>query len=337
MVSQMSLFERGRSERFSATWPFSGSMRNGLIWPRARPGSLMNADGSGSSPGAEAYPTPTAERYGSNRTPTEGAAVRPSLFQLAKNWPTPVVTDASSSARGTTTTGNMKDGVSLTDVIRAWPTPVASERANRTSKAAPSTLNGTHGRHLSAEAISTTSRWPTPIAADGIAGHRQYARGNESLGSAAQSWQTPMANGNRKLPDQATTWPTPAARDYRTPNSPEHIAAGRGQAHMGQLANAAVHGFPSSPPQDPAIEPSGIASSPSIRPSRQPSPAPDPDGPVLSPTFVEWLMAWPRGWSSPCPIEPTDYASWETEFRQWLAQLLSRFSGGECLKDRSER
>lgn len=34
-------------------------------------------------------------------------------------WPTPVTTDAKSSARGTTTTGVMHAGESLTDAVRA--------------------------------------------------------------------------------------------------------------------------------------------------------------------------------------------------------------------------
>ena len=45
----------------------------------------------------------------------------------SSSWPTPVTTDAKSSARGTTTTGVMHSGTSLTDAIRMWPTPTASE------------------------------------------------------------------------------------------------------------------------------------------------------------------------------------------------------------------
>lgn len=42
-------------------------------------------------------------------------------------WPTPVTTDSKAAARGTTTTGVMHSGTTLTDAIRLWPTPTASE------------------------------------------------------------------------------------------------------------------------------------------------------------------------------------------------------------------
>lgn len=53
------------------------------------------------------------------------------LTGQARQWPTPVVTDAASAARGTTTTGVMHSGTTLTDAMRAWPTPTARDGDNR--------------------------------------------------------------------------------------------------------------------------------------------------------------------------------------------------------------
>lgn len=42
------------------------------------------------------------------------------MATLASTWPTPVTTDAKDAARGTTSTGVMHSGTTLTDAIRAW-------------------------------------------------------------------------------------------------------------------------------------------------------------------------------------------------------------------------
>jgi len=64
-------------------------------------------------------------------------------------------------------------------------------------------------------------------------------------------------------------WPTPAARDYKGENSLEHCEVnGTGRKHMDQLPNAVAHGD-----------------------------KPEPSG-ALNPTWVEWLMGWPIGWTS---------------------------------------
>jgi len=69
--------------------------------------------------------------------------------------------------------------------------------------------------------------------------------------------------------DHRQKWPTPAARDYKGANSLEHCEVnGTGRKHMDQLPNAVAHGD-----------------------------KPEPSG-ALNPTWVEWLMGWPIGWTS---------------------------------------
>lgn len=36
-----------------------------------------------------------------------------------------------------------------------------------------------------------------------------------------------------------------------------------------------------------------------------------------NPAWVEWLMGWPIGWTSPSPIDRTDVADWEVSVRYW--------------------
>ena len=54
----------------------------------------------------------------------------PTLTGLVRNWPTPVVTDAASSGRATTTTGVMHPGTSLTDAMRFHRDPETGQDGN---------------------------------------------------------------------------------------------------------------------------------------------------------------------------------------------------------------
>jgi hypothetical protein len=71
-------------------------------------------------------------------------------------------------------------------------------------------------------------------------------------------------------------WPTPATRDYKGANSfkttSEKISEGK-RSHMGQLPNAIMM------KEQAAI------------------------GGTLNPTWVEWLMGWPLGWTDLKPLE----------------------------------
>lgn len=83
--------------------------------------SVRRTDANDSS----SWATPCARDHkGAFKKKTRGGRDLPSDV---RNWPTPVTTDAKSAARGTTTTGVMHPGVSLTDAVRMWPTPTASD------------------------------------------------------------------------------------------------------------------------------------------------------------------------------------------------------------------
>ncbi len=163
-------------------------------------------------------------------------------------------------------------------------------------------------------------KWPTPKARDtnpeGVAvGLRRLRDKNTcNLATAARFWPTPSAsknttsgalvnkdgtpwNGTGKphsvntgkpiqtaLADAARIWPTPTRNDAKNVDPPFHRSGGRGTPCLGTQVNQSI----------------GIT------------------GGQLNPTWVEWLMGWPLGWTDLKPLA-TD------RFRQW--RLLH---GGFC-------
>jgi hypothetical protein len=93
-TSQLSLF--GGSMLCSETWPLSGLMRRGMCFEL---------------------------RTWALRTLVPGSSFSP----IQQRWPTPMVKDAQSAARGTTQTQIMHPGVTLTDAMRKFPTPAARD------------------------------------------------------------------------------------------------------------------------------------------------------------------------------------------------------------------
>lgn len=105
---------------------------------------------------AQLLPTPTAARYGTNQSPTPGAAVRPGLDQI--------------------------------DVL--LPTPRASANENRSTKRTPSQQDGRHGLYLSSEVceLAELDLLATPRASDGPKGgpNQHGSAGDLMLPSAVQ-------------------------------------------------------------------------------------------------------------------------------------------------------
>ena len=120
----------GHLEPFSQTWPKSGSMRNGQVFPRPVPGPAISAGGSSSSPGL--LPTPTANISG--RTGEQHMAMRKAI--------------------GRTTPSQLEAAVQL------LPTPRASANENRQTKRTPSQEAGDHGLCLAAEVLELTGMLP---------------------------------------------------------------------------------------------------------------------------------------------------------------------------------
>lgn len=91
----MSLF-CGHSELYSATWPASGSMRNGSAYRRPTSAPLTSAGASSSSPGPQLLPTPTSsEHTGPGHAAQGGQNLRTTVSLL----PTPRASDTGTPGR----------------------------------------------------------------------------------------------------------------------------------------------------------------------------------------------------------------------------------------------
>lgn len=127
--------------------------------------------------------------------------------------------------------------------------------------------------------------WHTPTAED--CANRVFARnsrGEPKLSAQVKAWPTPSAtdgsHGGRVTPAKGreggnlieaiaarTTWPTPTSRDWRTGDRPQSRRA-RNNYHTPQLNDMATPGG------------------------------------HLNPTWVEWLMGFPLGWTA-CDVSAT--------------------------------
>jgi DNA (cytosine-5)-methyltransferase 1 len=158
--------------------------------------AILRASGSGTL-----LPTPTATDYGSNRSRSAGATVRPSLARLVQPLPsplrpllpTPTAADSRSSANATAgrrTPTVRHAGRTLTDAARLLPTPRATD--------GPSGSPGQRGSHgdltLPAAAVRIL---PTPTVSD--------SRG-----------PGPRGDGGPNLRTTASTLPTAGPQDGET-------------------------------------------------------------------------------------------------------------------------
>jgi len=131
--------------------------------------------------------------------------------------------------------------------------------------------------------------WPTPTAQDNnqVSGNPDHPKRGTTLGGAARLWPTPTASDSeggprqqdgkrgralKDLPQQM--WPTPSARDHK------------GGYQGGRVRNGKI----SKDTLDVAVQHTDNQSQSAGQ---------------LNPTWVEWLMGLPLGW--------TDLGSWGTE------------------------
>jgi hypothetical protein len=165
---------------------------------------------------------------------------------------------------------------------------------------------------------------PTVTATVGEKGgpNQRDSSGRPGLQMAAQLWQTPnVPNGGRVNPPEMSPtgimpdgrkrqvglehqvkmvergwWPTPAARDCKGANSMEHLTRESGHRnHQDQLANA-VKLYPT-PRAQSANGPSDTATRQGGADLQSVVSNEADIGGQLNPTWVEWLMGFPIGWT----------------------------------------
>ena len=305
--------------RYSATWPTSGSLRNGTC--SRRPKRALPTVGNGCSYSRGAYPTPSATSYGSSQNgtvpldrPSRGT---PSLETWARHWPTPNVPNGGRINRpGISPTGRAPDGrkkqIGLEDRARNWPTPKVATGDYSYSRGDPDkpvmTLQG------------AAKLWPTPQASEPESKPRPSraatGRKTEYLGRTVLAWPTPTVSdadrasgtykrGNHTLKGEADAWATPSARDWRSGEASAETLA----RNSGPLSEQAVSQC-SRRVRLPTTSGAHIPNPADLRLLR----------PVLNPVFVEALMGWPIGWTGSEPVA-TEWSRWWRRMRGELLRL----------------
>jgi hypothetical protein len=190
-------------------------------------------------------------------------------------WPTPRAYSFDQSHRPGLTLLDIRVRGLYPDKKHYWPTPLAYDAQGGSSNKSQSAGAATR---LSLARMATSGKWPTPMSADAIRGSKTYGRGNLTLLGAAQQWPTPSASpwrsglasdetynkNSRPLNEEVLrrSWPTPTAG----------VGSKAGGRHRGRADTIA----------------SAVAEAENLIVSQTGQ---------LNPTWVEWLMGFPIGWT----------------------------------------
>lgn len=218
-----------------------------------------------------------------------------------------------------------------------WQTPCASDTANRKPPDRPHITStgvvrhiGKNGKQSQCRLSQMAKMWPTPRATDGDKGQRtlngaqkEFKRGkNLDLGMAVKLWPTPKANDPEKRGNFDANNPRnglPAAvRKYPTPTS-----------SMMTLADMEQARYSGDDPERPTYQEAKRWPTPIVRDSRtvkggkramnaigseplicQVAETEQVTSGRLNPTWVEWLMGWPMGWTDLKPLETAKFQQW---------------------------
>lgn len=191
-----------------------------------------------------------------------------------------------------------------------WQTPVSDDSVERTK----GKFNSRGEPKLSGQVMM----WPTPVADRDRT--TNYAQGGTSLGFAVRAFPTPndsdhitrktsaswKAKGRVNFvlsnPEVQATWPTPTARDWKQPGAAER-AAERAQPLSEVVGNPHVYATPQARDYRTGQQ------SRSEDPDRTKN-VNDQIGSQLNPTWTEWLMGWPLGWTATGHLSPTVFRAW---------------------------
>ena len=259
--------------------PKWGMMRSGVLWERITPALLTSGTESGS---LQSWPTPLANS--GNGPGHQGRTGGVNLQTAASIWPTPQAIETGRSvdawdAYNKTHRGELQKSLAVEAKRSAiWPTPCARDHKGPSARA----YQG-NPENLSDIALHGGEKWPTPCARDhkGVSGSgRQAKRGNpqDTLCNAVagRMWPTPTASEVTKIP---------ATANYGQKGLNNHPAI-RGNPIREKMQKDRKGMDGGAKTQQTA----GLAQ--------------------LNPTWVEWLMGWPLGWTD-CAASVTD------KFQQW--------------------
>lgn len=277
--------------------------------------ALVEGEGIDGNPGLIWTSLPTSDEY-CQTWPKAGMMLDGDVFRQPSwerpmgetgsgLWPTPA---ASEARQGLQIRREGKSGsqVSLTTAAQMWRTPSAGDGDH----GGPNSHDSGGAPHLSAQA----ALFPTPTSG----GHTQ----NQSIGGPVRPTLIGMARHG--------TWPTPKARDYKapseagmrrkSPNLPDIISDVVSNWPTPQARDGDQRGAQAKRYHDPARSndlPDAVASTP----QELPTPTANRRSGLqshginvvqgqLNPEFVEWLMWWPRGWTSLDPLQSDHIQAW---------------------------
>jgi hypothetical protein len=275
----------GDLEPFSETWPRWGMMRGGECWELLMPVRLTSENESG------LWATPTAS---TGRPEPEGKTGKKLVTQVAM-WPTPQAHKTTRSGEIVNADGTPWNGITkphsktsgrpittaLADAVALWPTPRSQDAKH--GSCTDYELSRDKGKDLLHVAVERAK-------VDGKECHlpvtsTDTTKKPENLATLALSAdstiatianaqdQPKRASNTSKLTASSTAevWPTPKARDWKDGTSKGP------EGWTGDLGKA-------------------------VNPSK--------DGGSLNPTWVEWLMGWPLGWTDLKPLETARFQAW---------------------------
>lgn len=208
-------------DEWQETWPRSGIAVCGTAYRLPNLAHTITEIASG------LLPTPTAQDYGSNRSPTTGAATRPSLGTMARHemWPTPLAAeggpDYAKIERGNRQSGK---GLSLATTVNlraeTFPTPTATDHKGRGK--------GSYDRHKGLD--NHVKIWPTPTS---VHNNPQVRGEGKTIGTKRG---TTLAGAARKFP-------TPTARDSKGGYNTKSLTRKDGKSRtLDGLPNAVLDG-----------------------------------------------------------------------------------------------
>lgn len=197
-----------------------------------------------------------------------------------------------------------------------WMTPTAgTESSLRGGGQDPEARKAAgHQVNLKDQVVGFSKMWPTPTARDHRSIHASPAsmqRNARPLSESVGQWPTPRASdGEKGGPNQAFgtgSLPLPAlAAQWRTPRAKEDSQY---QYDRGNKTK-------------PSPTLLGQAFSHPVQVTSTPGEASCSDHRILNPRFVEWLMGWPRGWTS-SECSETEWCHWSLLMRCALSSLGS--------------
>ena len=240
--------------------------------------------------GVSGWPTPRAREGNAGDVGSIGSrhnAQRGYLDGIVQeNWPTPDATP-----RGRRQGANRGFGADLNDAVYTWPTPSTMDHIERQGmRPSWAATNRTTG-YLSEAIVQQGEAWATPR----VSGQEGYeTRATRKGHDIAMSYLESQAEYITE------NWPTPRKVDWK--GSGPTVIRKDGKSRMDKLvylAEQSQHG-----PLAQVTQTHGSESSESDQTSPQPSPK------RLNPSFVEWLMGVPIGWTSLKPLEMESYLRW---------------------------